>query len=159
MIRIQPTDGPKIIARSFTTNPPIEIFQQRQERHLKTRNESSKQRDGDHHASNQRTITLDEHKHPRSKIYWIIWLCRPRRDASPVEHRSKVSRPKIKLKPNPDLWRPAPYMRAGTTRLDQARLDMPKPTTIKIKDLNNKIAARPALRTTTCGVSCCPSSC
>ena len=36
----------------------IESFQSREERNLKKRNESSKQRDGDHHASNQ------EHDNP-----------------------------------------------------------------------------------------------
>jgi hypothetical protein len=40
----------------------IEIFQQREERHLKKRNESSKQHDEDHHASNLSLIILDEHK-------------------------------------------------------------------------------------------------
>jgi hypothetical protein len=38
----------------------IEIFQQRDERHLKKRNESSKQRDEDHHASNHSSIILDD---------------------------------------------------------------------------------------------------
>jgi hypothetical protein len=36
----------------------IEIFQQREECHLKKRNESSKQRDEDHHASNHSSIIL-----------------------------------------------------------------------------------------------------
>jgi hypothetical protein len=49
----------------------IEIFQQRGERHLKKRNESSKQRDEDHHASNHNSIILDEHKNPRSNLYLI----------------------------------------------------------------------------------------
>ena len=49
-------------------NVPITI----DERHLKTRNESSKQRDEDHHASNHSTITLDEHKHPRSNLYYKL---------------------------------------------------------------------------------------
>jgi hypothetical protein len=47
----------------------IAIFQQREERHLKKRNESSKQRDEDHHASNLSLIILDEHKNPRSNIF------------------------------------------------------------------------------------------
>jgi hypothetical protein len=47
----------------------IEIFQQREERHLKKRNESSKQRDEDHHASNHGLIILDEHKNSRSNLY------------------------------------------------------------------------------------------
>jgi hypothetical protein len=38
----------------------IEIFQQRGERHLKKRNESSKQRDEDHHTSNHSSIILDD---------------------------------------------------------------------------------------------------
>jgi hypothetical protein len=49
----------------------IEIFQQHDERHLKKRNESSKQRDEDHHASNLSLIILDEHKNPRSNLYLI----------------------------------------------------------------------------------------
>jgi hypothetical protein len=47
----------------------IEIFQQREERHLKKRNESSKQHDEDHHASNLSLIILDEHKNPHSNLY------------------------------------------------------------------------------------------
>jgi hypothetical protein len=47
----------------------IEIFQQRDESHLKKRNESSKQRDEDHHASNLSLIILDEHKNPHSNLY------------------------------------------------------------------------------------------
>jgi hypothetical protein len=46
----------------------IEIFQQCDERHLKKRNESSKQHDEDHHASNQSTTILDEHKNLRSNF-------------------------------------------------------------------------------------------
>jgi hypothetical protein len=49
----------------------IEIFQQREECHLKKRNESSKQRDEDHHASNLSLIILDEHKNLRSNLYLI----------------------------------------------------------------------------------------
>jgi hypothetical protein len=47
----------------------IEIFQQREKRHLKKRNESSKQRDEDHHASNLSLIILDEHKNLHSNIF------------------------------------------------------------------------------------------
>jgi hypothetical protein len=47
----------------------IEIFQQCKERHLKKRNESSKQRDEDHHASNLSLIILDEHKNLHSNIF------------------------------------------------------------------------------------------
>jgi hypothetical protein len=47
----------------------IEIFQQREERHLKKRNESSKQCDENHHASNLTLIILDEHKNPHSNIF------------------------------------------------------------------------------------------
>jgi hypothetical protein len=47
----------------------IEIFQQREERHLKKRNESSKQRDEDHHASNHGLIILDEHKNLHSNVF------------------------------------------------------------------------------------------
>ena len=39
---------------------------------LEKRDESSKQRDEDHHASNPSTITLDEHKHPRSNLYYKL---------------------------------------------------------------------------------------
>jgi hypothetical protein len=45
------------------------IFQQREECHLMKRNESSKQRDEDHHASNHGLIILDEYKNPRSNLY------------------------------------------------------------------------------------------
>jgi hypothetical protein len=38
----------------------INIFQSREERNLKKRNESSKQRDEDHHASNHSSIILDD---------------------------------------------------------------------------------------------------
>jgi hypothetical protein len=47
----------------------IEIFQQCEERHLKKTNESSKQRDEDHHASNLSLIILDEHKNLHSNIF------------------------------------------------------------------------------------------
>jgi hypothetical protein len=47
----------------------IEIFQQREERHLKKRNESSKQHDEDHHPSNLSLIILDEHKNLDSNIF------------------------------------------------------------------------------------------
>jgi hypothetical protein len=49
----------------------IEIFQQREEHHLKKRNESSKQCDEDHHASNLSLIILDEHKNPHNNLYLI----------------------------------------------------------------------------------------
>jgi hypothetical protein len=45
------------------------MFQQREERHLKKRNESSKQRDEDHHASNLSLIILDEHKNLHNNIF------------------------------------------------------------------------------------------
>jgi hypothetical protein len=51
----------------------IEIFQQREERHIKKRNESSKQRDEYHHASNLSLIILDEHKNPHINLYLITW--------------------------------------------------------------------------------------
>jgi hypothetical protein len=44
----------------------IEIFQQREERHLKKRNESNKQRE---HASNLSLIILDEHKNLHSNVF------------------------------------------------------------------------------------------
>jgi hypothetical protein len=47
----------------------IEIFQQCEERHLKKRNESSKQHDEDHHASNHSSIILDENKNLHSNIF------------------------------------------------------------------------------------------
>jgi len=47
------------------------------ERHLKKRNESSKQRDEDHHASNQSTTILDEHKNFRSNLYSINGIAVP----------------------------------------------------------------------------------
>jgi hypothetical protein len=47
----------------------IEIFQQREECHLKKRNESRKQRDEDHHALNLSLIILDEHKNLHSNIF------------------------------------------------------------------------------------------
>jgi hypothetical protein len=37
----------------------------------KDEDESSKQRDEDHHASNHSSIILDEHKNPRSNLYLI----------------------------------------------------------------------------------------
>src|SRR3954464_15108992 len=55
----------------------IESFQSRDERNLKKRNESSKQRDGDHHASNQNTTILDEHKNLRGNLYWINGITNP----------------------------------------------------------------------------------
>jgi hypothetical protein len=36
------------------------------------RNESSKQRDKDHHASNQSTTILDEHKNLRNNLYYKL---------------------------------------------------------------------------------------
>ena len=39
---------------------------------LEKRNESSKQRDEDHHASNLSMIALDKHKHPRSNLYYKL---------------------------------------------------------------------------------------
>jgi hypothetical protein len=53
----------------------IEIFQQHEECHLKKRNESSKQRDEDQHASNLSLIILDEHKNPHSNLYLITRQC------------------------------------------------------------------------------------
>jgi hypothetical protein len=49
----------------------IEIFQSCDERNLKKRNESSKQREENQHASNLSLIILDEHKNPRSNFYLI----------------------------------------------------------------------------------------
>jgi hypothetical protein len=47
----------------------IEIFQQCEERHLKKRNESSKQHEDNQHASNLSLIILDEHKNLYSNIF------------------------------------------------------------------------------------------
>jgi hypothetical protein len=47
----------------------IEIFQQREERHLKKRNESSKQREENQNASNLSLIILDEHKNLHSNVF------------------------------------------------------------------------------------------
>ena len=47
------------------------------ERHLKKRNESSKQCDEDHHASNQSTAILDEDKNLRSNLYSINGIAVP----------------------------------------------------------------------------------
>jgi hypothetical protein len=47
----------------------IEIFQQRDERHLKKRNESSKQCEDNQHASNLSLIILDEHKNLHNNIF------------------------------------------------------------------------------------------
>jgi hypothetical protein len=47
----------------------IEIFQQHKERHLKKRNESSKQREDNQHASNLSLIILDEHKNLNNNIF------------------------------------------------------------------------------------------
>ena len=46
-------------------------------RHLKKRNESSKQRDEDHHTTNQSTAILDEHKNLRSNLYSINVIAVP----------------------------------------------------------------------------------
>jgi hypothetical protein len=46
----------------------INIFQSREERNLKKRNESSKQHEENQHASNQSTTILDEHKNLRSNF-------------------------------------------------------------------------------------------
>ena len=51
---------------------PISSFQQRRRTSPKGEDESGKQRDEDHHASNLSTITLDEHKHPRSNLYYKL---------------------------------------------------------------------------------------
>ena len=40
--------------------------------------QSSKQRDEEHHASNQSTTIPDEHKNLRSNLYWITWHRGPR---------------------------------------------------------------------------------
>jgi hypothetical protein len=59
----------------------IEIFQKREERHLKKRNESSKQRDEDHHASNLSPVILDEHKKPsQQSLFDNTAVPFPRRD-------------------------------------------------------------------------------
>jgi hypothetical protein len=47
----------------------INIFQSREERNLKKRNESSKQREENQHASNLSLIILDEHKNLHSNIF------------------------------------------------------------------------------------------
>jgi hypothetical protein len=47
----------------------IEIFQQREERHLKKRNESNKQREENQHASNLSLIILDEHKNLHNNVF------------------------------------------------------------------------------------------
>jgi hypothetical protein len=47
----------------------IEIFQQREERHLKKRNESSKQREENQHASNLSLIIHNEHKNLHSNVF------------------------------------------------------------------------------------------
>jgi hypothetical protein len=47
----------------------IAIFQQREERHLKKRNESSKQCEENQHASNLSLIILDEHKNLHSNVF------------------------------------------------------------------------------------------
>src|ERR1041385_7512462 len=57
--------------------PGYKSFQSREERNLKKRKESSKQRDGDHHASNQNTTILDEHKNLHGNLYWINNIANP----------------------------------------------------------------------------------
>jgi hypothetical protein len=47
----------------------IEIFQQREECHLKKMNESSKQCEDNQHASNLSLIILDEHKNLHNNIF------------------------------------------------------------------------------------------
>jgi hypothetical protein len=47
----------------------INIFQSREEHNLKKRNESSKQREENQHASNLSLIVLDEHKNLHSDIF------------------------------------------------------------------------------------------
>jgi hypothetical protein len=51
MIRITPVILWSFVPIFHSESNQIEIFQQREERHQKKRNESGKQRDEDHHAS------------------------------------------------------------------------------------------------------------
>ena len=64
--------GPNLrkFARSFTARQPgSNSPNYTMNANLEKRNESSKQRDDDNHASNQSTIILDEHKNLRSNLY------------------------------------------------------------------------------------------
>ena len=73
MIRIQPTDDPSLLSQSFTASQPDRNPSNNANgRHLKVRNESSKQRGDKHHASNQSLIILDEHKNPHSNLYYNL---------------------------------------------------------------------------------------
>jgi hypothetical protein len=65
-------DDPTSFVSSFHSESTwINIFQSRKERNLKRRNESSKQREENQHASNLSLIILDEHKNPHSNLYLI----------------------------------------------------------------------------------------
>jgi hypothetical protein len=61
-----------IVARSFTASNPVAILPINDERDLKKRNESGKQRGDKHHASNLSLIILDEHKNPHSNLYYNL---------------------------------------------------------------------------------------
>ena len=72
MIRIQPRIGPKICPDRSQRVTRIEILPTTSRTSPEGEDETSKQHDGDHHASNQRTIILDEHKNLRSDLYYKL---------------------------------------------------------------------------------------
>src|SRR3954471_10126076 len=94
----------------------IESFQSREERNLKKRNESNKQRDGDHHASNQNTTILDEHKNLRGNLLDKRHR-QPRREASPRDTLLTLIF-LSKLKPNPKTRRGCSIYKLGNKKRD-----------------------------------------
>jgi hypothetical protein len=80
MIKDHAGDPMSFVLIFHSESNQIEIFQQREERHLKKRNESSKQCDEDHHASNLSLIILDEHKNLHSNVFDNTAAPFPRRD-------------------------------------------------------------------------------
>ena len=72
MIRIQHADDPKICPDLSQRVTRIEILLTTSRTSPEGEDETSKQLDGDHYASKQRTIILDEHKNLRSDLYYKL---------------------------------------------------------------------------------------
>ena len=72
MIRINPVDPRVLPDLSQRDNQGNNSPNYTMNANLEKRNESSKQRDEDHHASNQSTTILDEHKNLRSNLYYKL---------------------------------------------------------------------------------------
>lgn len=62
-------DDPTIVTRSFTARTRIEILPITWRTSPEGEDESSKQRDDEHHASNQSMTILDERKNLHSNLY------------------------------------------------------------------------------------------